>query len=236
LLSPGSFLRLGYRSELSLERSRTAEVRVRLASGEALIEVLDVATPLVIEQSGVTTVVLNPGLYEFNETRAAIAVYAGEVEFSKDDKQIIAETDFGVRTRSFREFRTGPDPASTLLAWSRTRSELLSSESAASAQAYSGSAGKWHGPAWYWDPWSASYTFLSASGFVNGPFGWPYYSPGYAPDSIPVHPRGDSWLYGPPVLSTPDHYAGRRYGPVQTPAPSVPLTAPGMPQFPNNRF
>jgi hypothetical protein len=147
----------------------------------------------------------------------------------------IAGKGFGARTRRLRESQTKPDPGNPLYSWSKIRDEQLSSESAASAQTYPGGAGSWHGPAWYWNPWSASYTFLSASGFVTGPFGWPYYSPGYAPDYVPVHRGGDSWPYGPPVLTGPEPMRMPGPSPINRP-PAVPLTAPGVPGFPNNRF
>jgi hypothetical protein len=235
LLAPGGFLRLGNHSELTLEAAGTPEVRVRLGTGEALIEVLDLQAPIVLEQNGVTAVVRKPGLYDFDAKHAAMAVYAGEAQFSKGKKRIIVSKGFGVRTRSLREVEAHPGSGSTVLSWSSFRSELLSTQSAASAQAYPSEAGNRHDPAWYWNPWSASYTYLSASGVVTGPFGWPYYSPGYAPNYAPVSHGGDSGLYSPPVPVMP--------GPMQPVAPAsrgsvpvVPLTAPGVPEFPNNRL
>jgi hypothetical protein len=234
LLNPGSFLRLGKASELQLPMAGTG-IKAELRRGEALLEVLDAGGPLTMEQSGVTATVGKPGLYEFNQKRSLIAVYAGEARLNKEGKQLVANAGFAVRTRGFRVSRASPDPGGVLFSWSRSRSEQLSGESRASAQENSGAAPA-RGPQWHWDPWSASYTFLSASGFVTGPFGWPYFSPGYAPDSIPVH-RGDSWLYGPPVLSSPGGSGPAR--PVQpnrgNVTPTVPLTAPGEPRFPSNR-
>jgi DNA-binding CsgD family transcriptional regulator len=79
-----------------------------------------------MEQNGVTPIVRNPGLYEFDEKRAVIAVYAGEARLNKNDKQLGANAGFGVWTRRFREFRTSPDPGGTLFSWSRSRSQQLS--------------------------------------------------------------------------------------------------------------
>lgn len=235
LLTPGTFLRLGNHSELTLEAPGPPEIRVRLRNGEAMVEVLDWNAPIVLAQNEVTVVIRKPGLYDFDEKRGLMAVYAGEAQVSRNGRQIVATGGFGVRMRQFHEFQARPNAGSTLYSWSSLRSEQLSSESAASAQTYPGGAGGWHGPAWYWNPWSASYTFLSASGAVTGPFGWPYYSPGYTPNYIPSHGGGDSYLYGPPVVPTPG--PARTIEPGRNSAtPSVPLTAPGVPQFPNNRF
>jgi len=146
LLTPGSFLRLGNRSDLTLEAVATSEVRVRLWNGESLLEVLDLQTPIFVEQNGATAVVRNSGLYEFDEKRGVIAIYAGEARISRNNKQIIGRKGFAVRARSVREFLANPDPGSTLFSWSSLRSEQLSSESAAAAQAYPGVVGEWHGP------------------------------------------------------------------------------------------
>jgi hypothetical protein len=237
LLSPGSVLRLGKSSELTLEAAGTPRIMAQLRKGEALLEVLADGATLTMEQNGVTAMVRNPGLYDFNQKRSVIAVYAGEARLNKDGQQLFANAGFGVGTRHLRVFPASPDRDSALFSWSRSRSEQLSSESRASAQ--ESTAARSPGPQWHWDPWSASYTFLSASGFVTGPFGWPYFSPGYAPDSIPVH-RGDSWLYGPPILSSPSLSggagSGRPVGPERgSVTPTVPLTAPGEPRFPSNR-
>jgi hypothetical protein len=102
LLTPGSFLRLGNHSELTLEAASTPLSRVRLGTGEALIEVLDLRGRIVLEQNGVTAVVRKPGLYDFDAKRALMAVYAGEAQFSKGQKQTIAGKGVGVRTRSLR--------------------------------------------------------------------------------------------------------------------------------------
>jgi hypothetical protein len=234
LLTPGSFLRLGNHSELTLEEVETTGIRVVLRSGEALIEVLDLNIPIAVRQNGVTAIVNRPGLFEFDVKRAFIVVYDGTAQIGNNETQIIAGKGFGVRIRSLHEFHARPKPDNKLFSWSSLRSEQLSSESAASAQAYPVGVGGWHGPAWYWNPWSASYTYLSASGAVTGPFGWSYYSPGYAPNSIPVPLGGDSRPHASPVL--PSSEPARTAPPPPTHAPTVPLTAPGVPQFPNNRF
>ena len=238
LLSPGTFVRLANRSELTLNEAGPSNVRITLGNGEALIEVLDSQTPVFLEQNGITAVIRNPGLYDFNKERGVMAVFAGEARFSKGDKQIIASKGFGVTSRGFHELQTSRRQDSPIFAWSKLRSEILSSESAALAEASPGGTSNLRGPGWYWNPWSSSYTYLSASGAVTGPFGWPYYSPGYVPNYAPAHRGGDSWLYGPPVLSKPG--SQQTQGPGNSPqrgaAPTVPLTAPGVPQFPNNRF
>jgi hypothetical protein len=236
LLTPGSFLRLGNHSDMILDAVGTSEIRVTFRKGELLLEVLDLQTPIVLEQNGATVIIGKPGLYDFDEKRGVIAIYMGEAQISRNNKQMVARRGFAVRARSLRELPATPEPASMLFSWSTLRSEQLSSESAASAQAHSDGIGKWRGPAWYRNPWSASYTWLSALGVVTGPFGWPYYSPGYVPNSIPLRLRGDSYPNGLPGVE-PGPGPMPPAGPAdRATVPTVPLTLPGVPQFSTSRF
>jgi len=52
-------------------------------------------------------------------------------------------------------------------------------------------------------------------------------------NTIPEHRGGDLFLYGPPVRQLPS--AGIPSPPAYSPPPAVPLTAPGVPSFPNSR-
>jgi hypothetical protein len=235
LLTPGSVLRVGNHSELNLEAGGTSEIRVRLQNGESLLEVLALQIPIVLEQNGVTVTVQEPGLYDFDEKHGVTVIYRGAAQVRRNSKQIVAREGFAVKARSLRAFPSNPDPGSKLFSWSNLRSGQLSRDSAVAAQTIQRGAGTWRGPAWYWNPWSASYTFLSASGSVTGPFGWSYYSPGYAPNDIPAHRPGDSYLYGQPILPGLGPTLPVEKGSRGT-VPAVPLTAPGVPQFPNSRF
>ncbi|MDP9113249.1 MAG: FecR domain-containing protein [Acidobacteriota bacterium] len=206
LLSPGSFLRIGKWSELLLENTGTCEIRTRLQRGEALVEVLDPGAALTVEQDGVTAIVRNPGLYEFNQERSVVAVYAGQALLNKDDQQLVATAGLGVGTRCFRVFRTNPDPSNALLSWSRSRSEQLSMESRLSAQENSGAA-RSRGPQWLWDPWSASYT-SRCFGICDGTFRMALLLPRlWRPIPFPGI-AATPGCYGPPVLSSPDLTGG----------------------------
>jgi hypothetical protein len=163
LLAPGSFLRLGERSKLTLEAIGTPDVRAWLESGEALLEVIALPVPIVLKQDSATAVIRKPGLYGFDPKHSVMSVYAGEAQFSKGGYQTIASQGTSVGVRSHRKYALSPIPGDPLLSWSRIRSEQLSDESAASALAYPGGAG-WDVANWYRIPWSGSYTFLSASG------------------------------------------------------------------------
>jgi hypothetical protein len=228
LLSPGSFLRVGAGSAVLMEPADTTSVRLQVLRGRVLVDVLSLQSPIQIDQSSVTGAIEAPGLYGFDAAKSLIAVYSGRANLSNGARRLTAEKGVAVATRGFRKISFVPDPAEPLMAWSRLRSAQLSGESAARAQAGATESG------WQWDPWAVSWTWPSASGAVTGPFGWPYYSSGYTPNAIRGH-RGDVYLYGPPVIEPPpiSPPAGQRYG---RPAPTVNLTVPGIPQFPNNKY
>ncbi len=189
---------------------------------------------IAIEINGVRASVQGMGLYDFNRNRSRVAVFSGSLRLSRGDKHVVLGSGLGAKTRTLRTFRVTPETGNLLYAWSDRRSRQLSLESAACAQSYSAPPRDWHGPVWHWDPWSASYTLLSASGFLNSPFGWPFYAPGHSHNYIPAYPGGDSYLYGPPVLS-PNPGVVAPLPPVNQSWPSVPLTAPGVPSFPSSR-
>ena len=235
LLTPGSFLRLGPGSKLRLTAADAQSARAVLSKGEALLETVDLRRPgaIRIEENGANVAIGKPGLYDFNRKRNDVAVYAGSARLDKNGDDVTLERGQGAKTRNLREFQAAPDRTGSLYAWSYLRSQQLSRESAASAESYPTSR-DWSGPAWYWDPWAASYTFLSASGHINGPFGWPFYAPGHSHNYIPEHRGGDAYLYGPPVPAPVDRGIMPSVPATPPPAATVPLTAPGVPTFPKN--
>ena len=235
LLSTGTFLRLGRNTTLLVGSSREPKAEVRVSRGEALVEALVVHAPdfPIVKQGDTTTVITAAGLYDFNQRRGVVASFAGSAKLVKGAKQVTLQAGSGYKTRNLHEFKALSDDGSALFAWSNFRSQQLSLESAASADTYAGNPENWHDASWYWDPWSSSYTLLSASGHVNSPFGWPFYAPGHSHNYLPEHRGGDLFLYGPPV---PAHGAVPSAAPAPglSAVPAVPLTAPGVPTFPNS--
>ena len=228
LLMPGVFLRVGPSSAVTIDASVPNRVRIRLSKGECMLEAVETSQPgsIVVDEKGSGASIDEPGLYGFNSKRGAIAVYSGSAQVTRDGAQISVKKGESANVRRLRILAAAPDKATPLYAWSAERSRQLSLESAAA---------QGQGPAWAWDPWAGSYTFISASGHVDGPFGWPFYAPGHSHNYIPAHPGGDSYLYGPPLIANPGAMQ-----PVPTPVlknswPTVPLTAPGVPSFHTSR-
>lgn len=189
-LSSGVFLRLGNDSQLTFQTQSTGGIEAGLSKGEAIIEVLSSAhpKPVFLSENGTVAEVQKPGLYAFNRDRSTVAVYSGSVDLTKDEKQILLQAGFGVKTRNLREFPVNPDPSDSLSTWSNLRSLEIRLESAAATQHF---------------------------------------------NYIPLYPGGDSYLYGPPVPESTPVPAPPAPGSAW---PAVPLTAPGVPSFPNSRL
>jgi hypothetical protein len=124
LLTPGCFLRVGEQSEATLDRVGTGEARLRLDSGEALLEVIDSAAPIVIEQGVATVTLRQAGLYGFGN--GVVRIYAGQAEFTNGTRQTIAGAGSTVRLRGLRKTVLTPAPEDRLFSWSRLRSAQLS--------------------------------------------------------------------------------------------------------------
>lgn len=235
LLIPGSFLRVGNHSSVVVSASNPSNVQVTMARGQVMVDVIHIppGDSIAIDERGASVTIQQPGLYGFNAKKGTVAVYDGSVRVTRGALTATLLRDTGAKLRNLREFHAAPDTSDALYAWSYSRSHQLSLESIASAQTFSGSVRAWQTPAWYWDPWAGSYTYLSASGFMNSSFGWPFYAPGHSHNYIPVYPGGDSYLYGRPV-PRPSEVPGVVPPPAIT-VPMVPLTAPGVPRFPTGR-
>ena len=161
------------------------DTQVALLNGEATVEVTELfkENHLQIGVDGAMTTLLKRGLYEFNADHLQLAVYDGEASVLSGDRQVSvkkgheAQLTGAVQVVKF-DRKANQDQ---LYAWSNLRSEYNAQASAESAQAIYGGAGPhWYGPGWYWNPWWDMYGFLPGDGILYSPFGWPFFSPGFA--------------------------------------------------------
>ena len=74
LLTPGAFLRMGEHSEVVLEGVELDDVRVRVVSGPAVIEVVDISkhTPITVKTGELTTKVTQNGVFRFEDGTATV--------------------------------------------------------------------------------------------------------------------------------------------------------------------
>ncbi len=185
LLTPGVILRLGENSSVRMLSTNLTDTRVALLRGEATVEVTELfkENHIQVAVDGFNTTLLKRGLYEFNADHPQVAVYDGQVAVAGNDKQVnvkqgheaqltgaVAVSKFDRKTQQDR-----------LYAWSNLRSEYEAQASAQSAQlVYAGGDPYWYGAGWYWNPWWGAYGFLPGDGNLYSPFGWPFFSPGFA--------------------------------------------------------
>jgi hypothetical protein len=135
-----------------------------------------------ILERGVETSLLKEGLYRFDSDEAKIAVIDGKVrvsdngekkEFGKGKEVVL--TGGPLKPVSFD--RKAQDD---LYRWSNVRSSYLAQANAATAQnVYMGYA-PYGGAGWYWNPYYSFWSWLPGEGYFYSPFGYPFYSPGYA--------------------------------------------------------
>jgi hypothetical protein len=185
LLSPGVFLRVGDRGELRMVSADTVDPVVELVHGEALIEADRKGAHAHVLQQGANAAILKEGLYRFNADRSQIQVIDGKISLSANGqtKELGRgrEADLGsgpkIKTVSFD--RKAED---NLYQWSSIRAGYLAEASGYAAQnIYAGNPSPYYAVnGWYWDPYFAAWDWMPGYGFFYGPFGYPFFSPGFA--------------------------------------------------------
>ena len=100
---------------------------------------------------------------------------AGETTLHKDDAVFLT----GNRPLKRRGFDVKAEQTQPLYVWSKVRSEDESEANMSMARSIAAEGG-WNGPGWYWNSYWADYAFLPGAGFLYSPFGWGFYSPGFA--------------------------------------------------------
>ena len=186
LLTPGAFLRIGHNSEVRLVNAGLTGVSVQLNRGDAMIEVTELVkgSDLEVTINGARTRVEEKGLYAFNAEQRSVKVLdgkavvmenAGDTTLRKGDAVFLA-SDRPLKKRDFPMKAAQEDP---LYVWSKVRSQAESQENFSMARSIAAEGG-WYGPGWYWNPFWADYAFLPGAGFLYSPFGFGYFSPGFA--------------------------------------------------------
>ena len=209
LLTPGAFLRVGPNSEVVMQSAGLANVQVQVVHGQAMIEVAELVkgTMMQVNMDGSTTNVEQHGLYEFNANQQLVRVLDGKAKVldasrvktvDKDHQLVVSNAN--LKTQGFDKQMAQSDP---LYVWSKARGETEARANVAVAQNVAAYGG-WYGPGWYWDPFWAEYAFLPGAGFLYSPFGFGFYSPGFAYGGG-FYGRG---LYGRSLYAHPGIAAG----------------------------
>jgi hypothetical protein len=219
LLTPGVYLRIGHHSAVRMISPDLADTRVQLKKGSAMLEVDELfkENNVNVLLDSTTTRVLKKGLYDFNTNPASVKVLDGKavtyegdqrVKLKKGREALLAEGQPLVR-RKFNKHVVEADP---LYRWSKLRSEYATEANVDTSYALMTNGG-WWGPGWYWDPFWYDFAFLPGNGMLWGPFGWPFFAPGYiawAP-YYGFHWNGDADYYHYPA---PASNGARRFPPL----------------------
>jgi len=186
LLTPGVYLRLGSNSSVKMVSSGLTNTQVSLDQGEAMVEV-DQIVPgnhLVVTDHNANVQLDKKGLYSFNADQPMVAVYDGKASVQVGDKsadvgkgkELALQPADKLKTQSFNREQEGE-----LYAWSSMRSQYLSEANGYSAQTIlAGNPGWWYGTGWYWNPYFDTWAFVPGAGYLYSPFGFGFFSPGYA--------------------------------------------------------
>lgn len=190
LLTPGTYLRLGYNSEVKMISPGLADTQVQLMKGSAMLEVDELfkQNNMSVVVDGATTRVEKNGLYDFNADQPSVKVLYGKAETFEGDRKVNLTKGHEVllaegqpfKAQKFDKAQVEDDP---LYRWSDLRSEYATNSNVQEANAL-WAAGGWWGPGWYWDPFWMDFAFMPGWGLGWGPFGWPFFSPwavGWAP-------------------------------------------------------
>jgi hypothetical protein len=207
LLTPGVFLRIGHDSAVQMVNPSLTDTQVELQRGTSMVEVDEIAKEnhLQILTDGVNTRLEKDGIYEFRANPGLMAVYDGEAKVFEDAHSVEVKKGHELPLQAGVAFakpkKFDRDQPNTLYDWSKLRSSYLAQANAASAQAIVADDPGWYaGTGWYWNPWYSTWAFVPGAGFIDSPFGFGFYSPGYWYDNMPMYP----YYYG-------GHY-GRAYG------------------------
>jgi len=236
LLTPGVFVRLGDRSSARMLSSGLTNTELELDRGQATVEVADIqwGNQLRIVEDGKATELLKTGLYEFDANQSLVRVFTGQAMLEDGERLIKIkggrQVDLsGQEPIKARKFDKKTREQSDLYRWTSLRSSYLAEANADAAQSYmaAGYASypgyDWFMDGWYWDPWFDAFTFIPGDGIFFSPFGWGFYSPGFA-YAAPfyfggrhfVHQFGPdyhAWSRGPHYGLPANYGHGVHYGP-----------------------
>lgn len=188
LLTPGVFIRVGNNSEIRLVSPDIAMPEMEVVRGEALVEVdfKPKDARIDILEHGAVASIQKVGLYRFNSNSDQIAVIDGKLDVSENgrSKELGKGREVNLMSPKLKTVSFDTKAEDDLYRWSSVRAGYLAEANASMAQTFNTGYGYPYGPyagaGWYWDPYFDFYSWLPGDGYFYGPFGYPFFSPGYA--------------------------------------------------------
>jgi hypothetical protein len=156
---------------------------IEVIHGEAMVEADRQGTRTNVLQQGANASILKQGLYRFNADRGNIQVIDGKiaVALNGQSKEIGRGREIDLADPKLKTVGFNRKAEDDLYQWSSIRSGYLAEASGYTAQnIYAGYYSPYWGDGWYWDPYFAAWSWMPGYGFFYSPFGYPFYSPGFA--------------------------------------------------------
>lgn len=177
LLDPGCYLRLGDGTQFVFLIDGSANNKIKLLRGSAIIEASVVEGEMVVDTPKSSFAIKEPGIYRFNilsgETSEVAVrkgkVYAGKLEIKSGKKAIIDGAPM-IATLNKNDLDSLDD-------WSKYRaSELIATNKRLSSSVMQRSifASGFVSNSWIYDPFCGCYTFLPWTPGFSSPYGWSY--------------------------------------------------------------
>jgi uncharacterized membrane protein YgcG len=184
LLTPGVFVRAGNNSDIRMVSNGLANPTIEVVRGEAMIEVDQKVTGAQIDvlEHGATASILKYGLYRFDGDQGRIEVIDGKLRVAENGttKELGKGKEVLINGEPLKTVRFDRDAEDDLYRWSSVRSAYLADANTVTAQSIYNGYGSYWGPDWYWDSYFDTWSWMPGDGFFYSPFGYPFFSPGYA--------------------------------------------------------
>jgi hypothetical protein len=198
LLTPGVLLRLDNNSAVMMNSTGIENTESTLQGGRAMVEADAIlpANHIAVHQGPATVLLVKNGLYDFDATKGQVRVFDGRAEVTVGGKTYTVqgghEFDLNAPKLKSRGFdKKASEDA--FYRWGSLRSSYLAEANADAARGFAngyygsphsyGPYASFYGPSypgWFWDPYFSAYTWLPWDGYFFSPFGWGFYSPGFA--------------------------------------------------------
>jgi len=183
LLGPGQFLRLNENTAVKMISNKLEATRVDLIQGSVIVELIEAqkGAPITIGFAADTIELRKAGLYRIDADQSRLRVFEGEAVVQADGQTLTAkkgrEVSMGaVLAENGFEASSASDEFTR---WAARRAGYVATANVSAARnAYSD--GTANGNRWYYDNMYGMYSYIPNNNFMMSPFGYPYFSSGFA--------------------------------------------------------
>ena len=178
LLTPGSYLRLGAQSEAVIENADIAHVKVRIVSGQAIIEVVELSSkfPILVTSAKTQVELTETGLFRF--TDGTVAIIEGKLKTVGDVATTYKKGWEVSYSTNYRASKISNLQFTSLDMFSRKRSEMLANASASLIATVQRASYSPYNPFWLYSPGFGAMVYIPLRD-IRTPYGYRYYGLGF---------------------------------------------------------